>query len=139
GEDTFDVLMSSGAEGLLSLIPGGKAGKRLGDAVDAVADVADAAGDVRKATKGSDVFHVTPDGVALPKGPKHEIPQSYVQNRHRAGSYGEIVDGKFKERLRIDSATPAGRKGPNHSHYHLDGKGTHYSPAPGDKDPGFQP
>ncbi|MCX4238983.1 hypothetical protein, partial [Paraliomyxa miuraensis] len=25
GEDTLDVLMSSGAEGLLSLIPGGKA------------------------------------------------------------------------------------------------------------------
>ncbi|MCX4240086.1 hypothetical protein [Paraliomyxa miuraensis] len=56
GEDTFDVLMSSGAEGLLGLIPGGKAGKRLGDAVDAAADVADAAGDLRKAARGS---HIT--------------------------------------------------------------------------------
>ncbi|MCX4245982.1 HNH endonuclease [Paraliomyxa miuraensis] len=51
GESAFDVLMSSGAEGLLSLIPGGKAGKRLGDAVDAVGDVADAAGDVQKAAR----------------------------------------------------------------------------------------
>jgi RHS repeat-associated protein len=89
--------------------------------------------------KADDVLHVTPDGVALPKGPKHKIPDGYVENPHRPGSYGEMVDGKFKERLRIDPATPPGRKGPNHSHYHRDGKGTHYSPAPGDKDPGFQP
>ncbi|MFY0582088.1 RHS repeat domain-containing protein [Cystobacter fuscus] len=87
----------------------------------------------------NDVFHVTPDGVTLPKGPKHKIPEAYVENPHRSGSYGEIVNGKFKERLRIDPPTPPGQKGPNTSHYHRDGKGTHYSPAPGDKDPGFQP
>lgn len=86
-----------------------------------------------------DVFHVTPDGVVLPKGPKHKIPEGYVENAHRPSSYGEIADGKFRERLRIDPPTPPGRKGPNTSHYHLDGKSTHYSPAPGDKDPGFKP
>ncbi|MBZ4421419.1 hypothetical protein [Myxococcus sp. RHSTA-1-4] len=95
------------------------------------------------ATKGAgadnDEFRVTPDGVALPKGPKHKIPGGYIENPHRSGSYGEIVNGKFKERLRIDPPTPPGQKGPNTSHYHLDGKGTHYSPAPGDKDPGFKP
>ena len=85
------------------------------------------------------VFHITPDGVTLPKGPKHKIPEGYVENPHRSGSYGDIVNGKFKERLRIDPPTPPGQKGPNTSHYHLDGKGKHYSPAPGDKDPGFQP
>ena len=85
------------------------------------------------------VFHVTPDGVVLPKGSKHKIPEGYVVNPHRPGSYGEIVNGKFKEQLRIDPPTPPGQKGPNTSHYHLDGKGKHYSPAPGDKDPGFQP
>lgn len=85
-----------------------------------------------------DVIHVTPDGVALPKGTKHQIPDHYVDNPYgRPGSYGEMVDGKFQERLRIDPATPPGKKGPNYSHYHKDGKRPHYSPRPGDKDPGF--
>ncbi|MCP3102032.1 hypothetical protein LZ198_24500 [Myxococcus sp. K15C18031901] len=86
-----------------------------------------------------DVFHVTPDGVVLPKGPKHKIPEGYFENPHRSGSYGEIVNGKFKERLRIDPPTPPRRAGPNRSHYHLDGKGKHHSPASidNDKDPGF--
>jgi hypothetical protein len=82
---------------------------------------------------------VTKSGVALPAEIKHKIPESYVQNPHRSGSYGEVSDGKFRERLRIDPPTPAGQKGPNYSHYHLDGKGKHYSPRPGDKDPGFAP
>lgn len=48
-------------------------------------------------TKSDDVIHVTKDGVALTADPKYKIPDSYVQNPHRSGSYGEIVDGKFKE------------------------------------------
>ncbi len=39
--------------------------------------------------------------------------------------------------FRIDPATPPGKKGPNYTHYHKDGKKPHYSPRPGDKDPGF--
>ena len=91
----------------------------------------------KAASKSDDVIHVTKDSVALPPGPKHKIPDNYVQNPHRSGSYGEVVNGKFKERLRIDPPTPPGQKGPNYSHYHKNGKGTHYSPRPGDKDPGF--
>jgi hypothetical protein len=76
-----------------------------------------------KTTAGAadDVIHVTPSGVALPPGPKYQIPKGYVENPHRAGNYGEIVNGKFVERLRIDPPPPPGMKGPNHSHYHLDG------------------
>jgi RHS repeat-associated protein len=99
-----------------------------------------AAKGVGTAAKGSsEAIQVTKSGVALPLGAKHQIPEGYVQNPHRSGSYGEVVDGKFKERLRIDPPTPPGQKGPNYSHYHLDGKGTHFSPRPGDKDPGFSP
>ena len=54
-------------------------------------------------------LHVTKDGVALPPGAKHKIPDNYVQNPHRSGNYGEIVNGKFKERLRIDPPTPPGQ------------------------------
>ncbi|MFZ1829199.1 MAG: RHS repeat-associated core domain-containing protein, partial [Candidatus Competibacteraceae bacterium] len=90
------------------------------------------------ARQADDVIHVTKEGVALPPGQKYKIPDNYVQNPHgRTGSYGEVENGKFRERLRIDPATPPGQKGPNYSHYHLNGKGTHYSPRPGDKDPGF--
>jgi len=92
----------------------------------------------RGVKNADDVIHVTPDGVALPKGAKHQIPDHYVENPHgRPGSYGEKVDGKFQEKIRIDTATPPGKKGPNYSHYHKDGKRPHYSPRPGDKDPGF--
>jgi hypothetical protein len=98
-----------------------------------------AAKGVATAARGADeAIHVTTSGVALPPGVKHQIPDGYIQNPHRSGSYGEIVDGKFRERLRIDPPTPPGQKGPNYSHYHLDGKGTHYSPKPSDKDPGFR-
>jgi hypothetical protein len=75
--------------------------------------------------------------VALPPGSKYKIPDNYVQNPHRQGNYGEIVDGKYKERLRIDPATPKGQKGPNYSHYHKNGKTAHYSPKAGDNNPGF--
>ena len=62
-----------------------------------------------------DIIHVTPDGVALPKGTKHKIPDHYVENPHgRPGSYGETGNGKFKEKLRIDPATPPRKKGPNY-------------------------
>ncbi len=85
----------------------------------------------------SEQINVTPDGVALPAQSKYQIPRNYVENPHRSGSYGEYINGKFVEKLRIDPATPPGMKGPNNSHYHLDGKGTHYSPEPGMKNPGF--
>ena len=86
-----------------------------------------------------DVFHVTPQGVALPPGPKYKIPSSYVENPYRAGSYGVVENGKFVEKLRIDPGTPPGMKGPDYSHYHLDGGKTHYSPKAGDLNPGFPP
>jgi hypothetical protein len=90
------------------------------------------------AGKTDGIIHVTKEGVALPPGQKYQIPGNYVQNPYgRTGSYGEIESGKFRERLRIDPATPPGQKGPNYSHYHLDGRGSHYSPGTGDKDPGF--
>jgi len=86
----------------------------------------------------NDIIYVTKDGVALPPGPKYKIPDEYVQNPHRSGNYGEYVNGKYKERLRIDPPTEKGKKGPDHSHYHKNGKGKHYSPNPGDPDPGFK-
>jgi len=36
-----------------------------------------------------------------------------------------MQDGKFVEKLRIDPATPAGRKGPGFSHHHLNGSSEH--------------
>jgi RHS repeat-associated protein len=128
-------------------LPGGVGSIRMiGKGAEAATEAArgSAAIDVAKvgdiAAQGSrEAIQVTKSGVALPPGAKHQIPDSYVQNPHRSGSFGELADGKFKERLRIDPATPAGQKGPNYSHYHLEGKGPHYSPRPGDKDPGFGP
>ena len=88
--------------------------------------------------RSEDVFVVTRDGVVLPKGKKYKIPDHYVENPHfRNGSYGEYVNGRFKEKLRIDPATLPGKKGPNYSHYHKNGKRAHYSPRPGDRNPGF--
>ncbi len=89
--------------------------------------------------KSQEVVHVTPQGVALPAGVKYEIPKNYIENKDRFGSYGEIVNGKFQERLRIDPATPPGAKGPNYSHYHRNAKSKHYSPRPEDPNPGFDP
>lgn len=49
---------------------------------------------------------VTRDGVALPAIQKYAIPSNYVQNPYgRSGSYGEVINGKFVERLRIDPGT----------------------------------
>jgi RHS repeat-associated protein len=116
-----------------------KVGK-LASALAKTKKVTKAAGEATQQLRKSDeVIHVTKAGVALPADPMYKIPDQYVQNPYRDGSYGEIVNSKFKERLRIDPATPPSMKGPNYSHYHKEGKGAHYSPANGDKDPGFQP
>jgi hypothetical protein len=83
-------------------------------------------------------YHVTGDGVAIPPDPKYDIPAHYVENPNRSGSYGEIVNGRFRERIRIDPPTPPGTSGPNYSHYHLNGSKTHHAPRPGKADPGFK-
>ncbi|SEP92482.1 hypothetical protein SAMN02910289_00916, partial [Lachnospiraceae bacterium RM5] len=84
---------------------------------------------------GSDVkpdYYVTPDGVAFKNG----IPDNYVENPYRNGSYGVFDEnGKFTEKLRIDPATPIGKKGPSYSHYHIDGGKEHFSPRPNDDNP----
>jgi hypothetical protein len=52
GEDPVDVLMAAGGDAALGLIPGLRAAKKLGKALDKAEDVADAAGDVRRAARG---------------------------------------------------------------------------------------
>jgi len=43
-----------------------------------------------------------------------------------------MVDGKFRrESLGLDPATPAGKKGPNYSHYHKEGNTVSLHPNPG--------
>ena len=37
----------------------------------------------------------------------------------------------------LNSPSPPGQKGPGGSHYHLDGGREHFSPRPGDSNPGF--
>jgi len=86
----------------------------------------------------NNVIHVTKNGVALPSDFKYQIPKCYLENPYRSGSYGLFTEGKFSELLRIDAPTGKGYKGPNYSHYHLDGKKTHFSPRGNDFDPGFQ-
>ena len=77
-------------------------------------------------------YYVTPDGVAFKNG----IPDNYVENPYRNGSYGVFDEnGKFIEKLRIDPATPTGKKGPSYSHYHIDGGKEHFSPRPSDDNP----
>ena len=85
-----------------------------------------------KSTKKSD-FYVTPDGIVI----KNNIPNDYIENPYRTGSYGIIdeITGKFKEKLRIDPATPTGKKGPDYSHYHIDGGVEHFSLRPNDFNP----
>ena len=86
-------------------------------------------------------FVVTEQGVAIPQaGGKYKVPSNLVENPHNppgSTSYGKMEGGKFSESLRVDPATPPGKKGPNYSHYHKNGKGKHYSPNGTDKDPGF--
>ena len=36
-----------------------------------------------------------------------------------------MENGKYVEKLRIDPPTAPGTKGPNYSHFHVDGKGKH--------------
>lgn len=69
------------------------------------------------------VLTVTSEGVVLPRGAK--IPNSFVENPYRHGSYGVMENGKFIEKLRIDPATPINKKGPGVSHFHLDGEKEH--------------
>jgi len=71
-----------------------------------------------------DPIIVTPDGVALPSGTN--IPSEYIENPYRQGSYGIEENNIFVEKMRIDPATPPGKRGPNVSHFHLNGKRRHY-------------
>jgi hypothetical protein len=70
-----------------------------------------------------DAIAVTPEGVALPKSVY--IPDDLIENPYRKGSYGFFEDGKFIEKLRIDTGTLPGYKGPNNSHFHLNGGKEH--------------
>ena len=54
-----------------------------------------------------------------------EIPSKFIENDHRINSYGEMVNGEYVERIRIDQGTPHGYKGPNESHFHLNGGRKH--------------
>ena len=123
-----DDVVEAGAAGVRAIAKSGRG-------------AAEGAGAARETSRlgrtSDDVIHVTPDRVALPPGSKYKIPEGLVENPNRPGSYGEAVGGKFREQLRIDAPTPAGRKGPDYSHYHLEGGRRHYSPRPEDPDPGF--
>jgi hypothetical protein len=97
-------------------------------------------GKINPIPQTKDGFQVTKDGVAFEKTSKTTIPSNYVENPNRSGNYG-IIDtqtGKYMEKLRIDAATPLGKKGPANSHYHINNSKEHYSPNPNDKHPGFQ-
>lgn len=111
---------------------------RVAKGIDKISDAVKLGDKAKDAGKGAD-YIVTPNGVTVKNIDKYKIPDNYIENPHgRTGSYGVMENGKFKEKLRIDPETPSGKKGPNHSHYHLDGKGEHFSPNPKDKrDPGF--
>lgn len=74
-------------------------------------------------TDDTGTFTITPDGVVLPKN--CEIPQFLKENTHHKGSYGEMVNGKYKEVIRIDQGTPSGEKGPEVNHFHLNGGKEH--------------
>lgn len=76
-------------------------------------------------------FAVTPEGVVLAQ-PKYAIPSHFVENSHRARSYGEIINGKFVERIRLDGPT---QKYPNH--YHWNKEKPHLYPGSSKGDPGF--
>ena len=89
--------------------------------LEAVSKMPKATNNTTKATNNT--IYVTPDGVALPPG--KNIPNNYIENPYRSGSYGVMNDGKFQEKLRIDSPTPTGKKGPEFSHFHVDGGKDH--------------
>ena len=123
---------------LASNVTGGWVVKGAGKTVAKLAGKVDKVGSLA-AKNADDVIHVSPNGVAFPPDPKYQIPFNYIENPNRSGSYGVMQNGKFVEKLRVDAATPPGMKGPNYGHYHLDGEKPHYSPRPGDLDPGFSP
>ena len=77
-------------------------------------------GDIKS---GKADFIVTKDGVVLPRNAY--IPDEFIENTHRSGKYGIEVNKDFIEKLRIDPGTPQGFKGPNNSHFHLNGSGKH--------------
>jgi len=71
----------------------------------------------------SEPFIVTKEGVVLPRNAY--IPENYIENPYRSSSYGVYENGKFIEKLRIDPATQPGFKGPNKSHFHINGGSKH--------------
>lgn len=46
-------------------------------------------------------------------------------NPNRPGSYGKLIDGKYVEIIRIDKGSKPGYKGPNNSHFHINGNKKH--------------
>lgn len=108
------------------------------EAVQAIKTSSKVEGVVASSQKSKGVFQVTKEGVVLPKG--KSIPAGLSENPFNpkgTSSFGKMENGKFVEGLRIDPATAPGKRGPNYSHYHKDGKKTHYSPNGKDKNPGF--
>ena len=114
-------------------VAAGKAGEVVGKGVSALSKGAQGmTQEVNTITKnatstvsksGNGIFTVTKEGVILPKGTN--IPAGLVENVNRSGSYGTMQNGKFVEKLRIDPATAPGTKGPNVSHFHIDGGSKH--------------
>jgi len=72
---------------------------------------------VQSMAANDEVFIVTREGVILPKGAK--IPDQFIENKFRSSNYGEMVNGTYLEKVRIDPGTPPGFKGPDISHFHL--------------------
>ena len=105
----------------------------VGIGIDTVAAGSAVVGDssISVVPKATTDFVVTPEGVALPQ-PKYSIPSHFVQNPNRGGSYGEIINGRFTERIRLDPASP---KYP--THYHIDLGKEHLFPGSSKADPGF--
>ncbi|MEO0531794.1 MAG: RHS repeat-associated core domain-containing protein [Planctomycetota bacterium] len=54
--------------------------------------------------------------------------RGYTENPNRTGSFGEIIDGKFKERVRIDIGDPSQPGWRGKTHLNFPGDRGHYSP-----------
>ena len=71
-----------------------------------------------------------PEGVTMPEGAY--IPDELIPNKNRVGAWGlNNEKGDYeKDIIRIDSATPPGKKGPNYPHFHdlRRGHGGHHKP-----------
>lgn len=63
-------------------------------------------------------------GYKLPNG--YKLPRGYKASKFRPGSYGEMINNKYVEKIRFDPPTPPGTKGPNFPHFHLNRKSKHY-------------